>query len=534
MRHNVVFTMRMNADRRGSLTGRHPTGWYLFLLAGYVLLAAGYIGARFLWNWTSTDDARLTVAAEAIYAEGTIVPSETYPFGYGYPALNVFLSYLTGLSIRTLQVYVQPFLIVLLVPLAFAAYRNLTGRPATAMLASLMLFLQPEFLFESARSSHAKLTWAMALGLLYALAASFREAESGRPIGKWVVLSYLFAFGLTTSSAFFASSYLFAIACSFLGWQLWRRWSRRQTRGWTPLTRLLYVTLSCSVLLYVVIYHIYPPAGGQLSILRSIVDQVAMLLLGIETATNPYRYVQSAWVSEGVYIALTLFNWLVLLLSFSFWLLRGKRMLEGREELSPNQLFLWLLYGGFGLFLAVSVILDLSGALSANMQVRVFPHLMIVAIPLAGEALAGLARRASWRMALSGGLVVLIMVFSLSSLLKVTNEPLLSHNWVFHTDLERRAVEWLGKHGEDAWVWMGVDERLVALAEADSLWKARRLRPKWGRPDDRPVYFILSETMTLRAWRAGAELPDVFSYNRIYDNRFAAIYRTRSGSPYRR
>lgn len=514
-------------DRRGFPTSRQPTGWYLFLMVGYVFLAAGYIGARFLWNWTSTDDARLTVASEAIYAEGTILPSEAYPFGYAYPALNAFLSHLTGLSIRTLQIYVQPFLVVLLVPLAFAAYRNLTGHPQTAMLASLMLFLQPEFLFESARSSHAKLTWAMALSLLYALAASFREAGAGRPIGRWVVLSYLFAFGLTTSSAFFASSYLFAIACSFLGWRLWRQWGRQRVGKWSPLMRLLYVTLSCSVLLYVVIYHVYPPAGSQLSTLRSIVDQVAMLLMGVETATNPYRYVQAAWVSEGVYIALTLFNWLVLLLSFSFWLLRGKRMLEGREELSSNQLFLWLLYGGFGLFLAISVVLDLAGALSANMQVRIFPHLMVVAIPLAAEALAGLARRASWRMALSGGLVVLMMAFSLFSLLKVTNEPLLSHNWVFHTDPERQAVEWLGRHGENARVWMGVDERLVALAEADRRWKERRLWAKWGRPSERTAYYILSETMTLRAWRTGAELPDLFSYHRIYDNRSATVYRVR-------
>ncbi len=521
----------MGADERRVL-GRQPTGWYLFLLAGYVLLAAGYIGARFLWKWTSTDDARLTVAAEAIYAEGTILPPEIYPFGYGYPALNVFLSHLTGLSIPTLQVYVQPFLVVLLVPLAFAAYRNLTGRPATAMLASLMLFLQPEFLFESARSSHAKLTWAMALGLLYALAASFRAAESGQSIGKWVVLSYLFAFGLTTSSAFFASSYLFAIACSFLGWWLWRRWGHREAGRWSPLTRLLYVTLSCSVLLYVVIYHIYPPAGGQLSILRSIVDQVALLFLGVETVTNPYRYVRAAWVSDGVYIALTFFNWIVLLLSFSFWLLRAKRIVEGREELSPSQLFLWLLYGGFGLLLAISVVLDLSGVLSANMQVRMFPHLMVVAIPLAAEAVEGVARWVSGRpMAaralLSGGMAVLVTVFSLASLLKVTNEPLLSYNWVFHTDPERRAVRWLGQRGENAGVWMGMDERLVALGEADSLWKTRRLRPKWGHPDDRTVYFILSETTVLRAWRTGTELPDVFFYNRIYDNHSAIIYRAR-------
>jgi len=517
--------------------GREPTSLHLLLLAGYVFLAAGYIGARFLWNWTSTDDARLTVAAEYVYAEGTIVPTETYPFGYAYPALNAFLSHLTGLSVRTLQVFVQPFLVVLLVPLAFAAYRNLTGDPATGVLASLMLFLQPEFLFEAARSSHAKLTWAMALGLLYALAASFRCAEAGKPIGRWVVLSYLFAFGLTTSSAFFASSYLFAIACAFGGWLLWRRWGHRQARRGAPLTRLLYVVLSCSVLLYVVIYHIYPPAGGQLSILRSIVDQVAMLLLGVEEATNPYRYVQVAWVSEQVYILLTLFNWTVLALSFFHWTLQAKRMAEGRDELPANRLFLWLLYGGFGLFLAISVVLDLSGALSANMQVRAFPHLMVVAIPLAAEALTGMVRRAGRSVAralLSGGLVLAVMGFSLASLLKVTNEPLLSYNWVFYADPERQAVEWLGQYGEGAQVWTGVDERLVALAEASDLWKARRLKAKGGRPTDRTVYFILSETMTLRAWRTGMELPEVFPYNRIYDNHFAAVYRPRASSPYGR
>lgn len=399
------------------------------------------------------------------------------------------------------------------------------------MLASLILFLQPEFLFESARSSHAKLTWILALSLLYALAVSFREAEAGRPIARWVVLSYLFAFGLMTSSAFFASSYLFAIACSFLGWRFWQRRGRQQVERWLPLMRLLYVVLSCSILLYVVIYHIYPPVGKQLSILRSIVDQVAMLLLGVETVTNPYRYVQAAWINEWVYIALTLFNWLVLFSSFGLWLLRGKRILEGRERPSASQLFLWLLYGGFGLFLALSVILDIAGALSANMQVRIFPHLMVVAIPLAAEAMEGIACRISGKFKftpalLSGGMVILMAAFALASLLKVTNEPLLSHNWIFHTDTERWAVEWLSEHGENAGVWMGLDERLVALAEANSLWKSHRLRAKSGRPDERTVYYILSEAMTLRAWRTGAELPNVFLYNRIYDNRFAVIYRS--------
>ncbi|GEM_PF-656226 len=521
----------------------YPARWHLFLLTVYVLLAAGYVGARFLWNWTSTDDARLTVAAERVYAEGTILPSaDAYPFGYAYPTLNAFLAHWTGLSIPALQTFVQPFLVVMLVPLAFAAYHQLTGQVSVGLLAATLLFLQPEFLFESVRSSHPKMTWALALGLLYALAVSFRTAGEGRPIGRWVALCYLFAFGLTTSSAFFASSYLFAIACAFAGWRALRARNHSQSQRWLPLMRLLYVTISFSILLYICIYHIYPPARGQLSLLRTIVDQVALLFLSVDVATNPYGYIQRAWISEGIYIALTLFNWVVLALSAGFWLSRARRVWEGRGELSPNQVFVWLLYGGFGLFLAISVVLDLAGALSANLQVRVFPHLMIVAIPLAAEALGAIAQRArQWsppgRRLLAAVGVLAVAGFSLASLLKVTNEPFLSYNWLFYADQERMAVDWLGNYSADAPVWTGLDERLVALTEAADTWKVRRLKARRGEPDPADPaypYLILSETITLRAWRTGELLPDIQPYNRVYDNRFTAIYRLQPTSPYRR
>ncbi len=537
----MALWLRGRAPQR---EGNYPVRWHLFLLAVYVLLAAGYVGARFLWNWTSTDDARLTVAAERAYAEGTILPSaDAYPFGYAYPILNVFLSHWTGVSIPALQTFVQPFLVVMLVPLAFAAYRQLTGRPSVGLLAATLLFLQPEFLFESVRSSHPKMTWALALGLLYALGASFQAAGEGKSVGRWVFLCYLFAFGLATSSAFFASSYLFAIACAFAGWRLLKARNGRPPARWLPLMRLLYVTASFSILLYVCIYHIYPPARGQLSLLRTILDQVALLLLNVEVTANPYGYIQRAWVSEGVYIALTFFNWIVLALSAGFWLSRARRVWEGRGELSPNQVFTWLLYGGFGLFLTISVVLDLAGALSANLQVRVFPHLMIVAIPLAAEAIEGLAERVARRPAplrrlLTGVGVLVVAGFSLASLLKVTNEPFLSHNWVFYADQEEMAVNWLGDRGADARVWTGPDERLVALAEVTGTWKAHRLKAYWGKPDPSDPseypYLILSETITLRAWRAGESLPEIQPCNRIYDNRFAAIYRLRPTSPHQR
>lgn len=514
------------------------TGKWHLLLALYALLVAGYVGARFLWNWTSTDDARLTLAAERLYTEGTVVPrADAYPFGYAYPVLNVFLSHWTGLPIRTLQVLVQPFMVVLLVPLAFATFRNLTGSATAGGLAAMFLFLQPEFLFEAVRSSHPKLTWALALGLLYTLSTSFSMAETGKSIGKWVVLSYLFAFGLTTSSAFFASSYLFAIAGAFAGWRLLRRWARRQNERWMPLMRLLYVVLSCSILLYVFIYHIYPPVRSQLSILRSIIDQVALLFLSVDVATNPYRYVRQAWISEQLYLMLTLFNWLVLAISAGFWIARMRKVWRGVGELSPNQLFAWLLYGGFGLLLALSVLLDLAGVLSANLQVRIFPHLMIVAIPLAAEAVTGWFRRAHRASPPARRLaavltVLLVSWFSLASLLKVTNEPLLSYVWLFYARAEQRTVDWLALYGESAPVWMGSDERLVALAQASKDWKERRLKARWGEREMDSPYLILSEAVILRAWRAGSALPDLQPYSRIYDDGFATVYWAGRTGPY--
>ncbi len=77
-----------------------------------------------------------------------------------------------GNPLETLQLVLQPFLVVLLVPVAYAAYRTLIGSAPVALLASLLLFLSPEFLFEATRSSHAKVTWLLALTTLFVLVAA--------------------------------------------------------------------------------------------------------------------------------------------------------------------------------------------------------------------------------------------------------------------------------------------------------------------------------------------------------------------------
>ena len=91
-------------------------------------LLAGCVGLRFAWHGLDVDAVHLTTLSGNVVAEGTLSPSAGgYPYGYAYPALNTFLAHLTGVPLETLQLVLQPFLVVLLVPVAYATYRTFIG-----------------------------------------------------------------------------------------------------------------------------------------------------------------------------------------------------------------------------------------------------------------------------------------------------------------------------------------------------------------------------------------------------------------------
>lgn len=354
--------------------------FYLGLLICYVILFAAYANGRYAWTPLDDDAIMLTQHSANVYAEATLSPrSGAYPFGFAYPALNTFLAHATGLSIEMLQHLVQPFLVVILIPLGYVAFRSLTGSAATGLLAALLLFLQPEFLFEALRSSHAKITWAMAMLMLHLLARSFRAGGANRRFAVWVVLFYPAAFALITSNSFFASSYIFGIALAFVGSRVLDRLRRRSALVPPQLGRLWLVAVSCLVLAFIFIFYLYPPALNQFVTLRQQYDKLAALFLGVESDTlaNPYAYVGGTWISIQVYLLVSSANWLILALSFVQWIHLGWQQWRGRA-LAPQALLLWLLYVAFALLLAVAVGLDIAGLLSANLQVRLFPHLMII------------------------------------------------------------------------------------------------------------------------------------------------------------
>lgn len=521
---------------------RDGTKVYLILLALYVLCVVGYKGLRFAWMSLESDAVVLTQLSQGVYAESTVMPSGgAYPFGFVYPASNAFLSHLTGVPIETLQHSVQPFLVAMLVPIGFVAFRSLTGQPTVAMLASLLLLWQPEFVFEAVRSSHSKVTWMLAFIMVFILARSFGSTGSRATLVTWVTLFYLVAFALIASNSFFASNYIFGIGFASLGVHVLSRLRNDRDFRTPQLRRLSYVTVSCSVLAFLFIFYLYPPARQQFRDLQSIWDRLAALFLDVEVSqtVNPYQYVQATWVSRPVYLMLTSLNWILLGLSFTVWLRKAWLLLVRRQVLAPHALLLWLLYTSFAFLLALAVVLDVAGALSANLQVRLFPHLMVAGIPLASEFIiqavslvqtkAPAARRLT-----AVALVVVSVFFSLASLLKVTNEPLLSNQWTFHSNSEQRTVEWIGTHLRLARVWVGSDHRLAVLAEAFGGWEEqgvvddRVLRGSWTR------YVLVSSYLEANARRRERVVPDTRYYQRIYDGGDTQLHYSRPRTPFQR
>ncbi|MGC9347638.1 MAG: hypothetical protein ACP5JG_05830 [Anaerolineae bacterium] len=516
---------------------------YVALLACYILLVAAYVNGRFAWRGLYDDAIRLTQLSENVYAEGTLLPTGgAYSFGYAYPALNTVLAHVTGIPVEALQHFAQPFLAIVLLPLSYVAFRGLTGSDAIAGLGTLLLFLQPEFLFEALRSSHAKVTWAMALLMLFLLTRGFCSQGRRHRAIVAVPLFYLVAFALIASSSFFASTYIFGIGLVFVGARLLGRLRRTNAPVVAQLSRLWLVAVACMVLVFVFIFYIYPPARAQLSSLKRELDRLSVLLLGAEPTeplVNPYVHVSGTWINGQAYLLVSCANWLVLLLSFGRWIYLGRQQWLRRWTLGPGELLLWLLYAAFSFMLATAVLFDVLGLLSANLQVRLFAHLVIFAVPLAAQTLAAFVKTScGWppaaHRALWGMLSLACALLVVGSLLKITNEPLLSNGWTFYVPEERAAVEWVGAHVRTNGVWLGYDRRLSSLAEWCGGWQKQHVRTVRGKVPTTARYALLSSLLEGQALRRGEVLPNVHSQHRVYHNGEAGLFYSRPVTPFQR
>ena len=515
-----------------------PWLWLSPLL--FMALTGSYLIARYNGQWAEADSATFTKIIRAFTEDGGLAPEfgPVYPNGYLFQAISSFILGLTGIDVVTLQQVLYPLLSLLIVLPAWVLYRELTESALGATLATVLLCSQPELLFMILRSSHEKFTRILMLLCLYILVRSFRHRDQPWQLAAHVGLFYLLFFSLAGSNNLIAHSFIFAIVIAILlGRLLERRTTNELDRDTGVFSRFLYIVLIALAMVYLFIFYVYPPAQHDLLVLESVTDRIIALLVdmritGGSGATNAYLQVQNGWVSLPVYLLVSIANWIILGISFAIVCYQGARWLGwGDAPKTLQARLLWLFYVAFSVQGVLSILSDASGALGSNLQHRLFPSFSIMAVAVVGGALS------RWRPRRYTGPVrfavaASISVIAILSILKATNEPLVSNKWTFYRPVEMAALVWTDAHLAGSPVWTEFDERLVVaydMAKGDS--DHGNLFQGYGARTTTRTR-VVTEVARLRADRLDLTLPLPPDAFRVYDNGAAEVYHLRPETPY--
>jgi hypothetical protein len=520
---------------------RDRRGWLALPPVGYALLVTLYILLRYGLRWGDSDTGQILQATRNVAEQGTISPTGiTYPHGYAYQSIIVAVSQITGISISRVDLAVLPFLCVVGALIAFITFRLLTGSALLGSIAAILLFIQPEFVFEVERGSHEKTTNSYVLLLVFLITVTFARRVRTSSIIGYIISFYLLAWGLIATNSFFGSSFFVSLALALVGGALVLWLSMRPDEQRVTINRLIYTVISGTALVFVFVNYVYSPARSNYGTLHSLIDRISALFLSFDVQSNPYASIGSAtgaaWVAPWVYPLLTSFNFLIAFAGLASWCWIAYRFVRGgiRSE-GRNLLLLWLFAAAFACEVAVSAIVDLSGFLGSNLQIRIFPLFVLFAIPLFVLAGAQLAQRLNRRLRLIAGIAagLLVTLFAITGILKATNDPLVSNKWVFYTRDEQRALSWTDRDLTNQAIWTGFDERLLVMQTVEnSVNPAKQNRYVVGSASSNARYLVDSNVTQRRGRRLKVPVPDTTDDDQIYDNGGTRIYHVVPATPY--
>jgi hypothetical protein len=532
----------INGRRQQQVQPRLAAGTHIAILLVMALMIAIYIPLRYRGLWSIGGDTSLfTKVIRPILSSGDLVPrgSELYPNGYGFQALTVFLVKLSGVELAYWQLYGATLLIVWLVLPAWLLYREWTASNEAATLATILLFLQPELLFGIMRGTHEKFTRGLIMLGLFLFVRSLRPGLTQGRLVPLVLAFYLVAFAQLSFNTLFASMSIWAmVLAAALIWAITAYLG--QLPRWRPmLRRMLFVVLIWFVLNTIYTFHAYAPAQRSLQIFQSVGDQIASLFVKAEetTAINPYTsWVIDAWVSLPIYFVVSQANWILLFGSAGIWVRQTVGWLRRRTGPSDErELLLWAFYGAFGCLGGIAVLTDISGALSSNLQHRLFPSIIMVAAPAAAAWLVALRPRPTWHWRLARGLLWAgVGLIGILSLLKATNEPLVSNRWQFYLPAELRAVDWAEQALVDRVLWTGIDGRLVETLNTRVEPVSPSLRIDRFYADPNTHDFMISDITRSQSARLRIPIPVEADDHVTYDNGQVQILHRRPETPYQR
>jgi hypothetical protein len=530
--------MRETSTRK--LFSENPRKMGLLLLLLAVILLSVYPLVRFRGRWGEADTFHNIRYTQNNLAEGTLEPSgEFYVNGYGYQVFTLMIHFLGGLSLVEIQIFGSSLLMIWVLFPAWLLYRELTDSTTGATLAAIFLFVQPEFLFPLLRGTHEKFARGLMFLCLYFLVRSLRlKTKTAHAVG-FIVAFYLSGYALITFNNLIATSFIFGLFLSILlSYLLLRKRSfvMLSLGESSVLPRMVLVVISTLVLAFVFTFYLYPPAQTQLLIMKNIWERLSALFLQVEeTATNPYSVIGYLWTSLPVYFLISLSNWVILIVSIWFWFRMGMRFLKSNERSGRRELLLWSFYTAFAVQGAASILVDISGALSSNLQHRFFPSFVMLAAPLVADNLLKIEfKNKRWQNFVRATMLLMIGVLSILAVFKATTEPLVSNKWVFYLPAEMTTLDWADTKLTGRELWTGFDERLIAakgIKDGGIQSDANLVRTPYVQDASN---MLVSDAIRLLSSRLRIPISVEFDDYLAYDNGQAEVYHQRPRTPYQR
>lgn len=557
---------------------------YLLLILLFGFLSHSYFSLRYSGLIADGDTGIITKTIQAVQGQARIFTTYQYSSGFGFQVLVTFLSNITDLSIQKLLILPMGFLYL---TIAYPLFVELIRDKKVALLATFLLTLQPDLLFVTGRGSHERFTFFLALMAFFVLMRLVSLKRDNKKFVLYLALFYLTIFSLTAFNNWFSALIIVSIvSISLIGflfstsfnidilpyrkslyiiasciplyywisfyiyppsrstWHVVNMWREKIMMLDSRAILLGIAMLLIATLALILLILIAPimsalknyATGLSKKIHTSKTYRTSMyIIIGFALMIYIIEVYILAFSSKGllsfppfVWIFLTLFNWIIFPLSVIMVFTIIWDFIRRRSFPSDSHPFLLLFYVSFSLLLLITIFLDrvIGTGIGNNLELRVFPYFMFFVVALASMTILGWMRKLrakKWQKVGKVAVVILIVLLLINSLVKSTNNPVVSNTWIFYLTGEKTAMNWMESSLKGTTVWAGPDGRISAAfnynSSFDSLQKIRFTNPKYA------TYYFISDTMRKKADRSGYSLPYVKNLHRIYDNNKVRLHR---------
>lgn len=514
------------------------------------LLFGGYFVLRYGGYWAEGDTVVFMRAITQLQEYATIFSPQRYDHGYAYSVWLATLSNLTGIPATAVTRWLAPLLgNVFLAVAGYSTFRAYLKSNRFGVVAASTLFLIPELVFTVSRGNHEKLTVTLTLlAALVLLKFSLRVLETPRLSPPWVVVYLCLIFSLVSLNSIFGSTFLVASSLAFVLvtflFIIQPTLRKRFGKLWLPFGVL--IALSWGVF-FLIVGYVYPQPG-KLYMIRDALEGLRNLYDEQEVVSNPYESYGTGgggqWLNGPVAQLLSSFRWVLFIGSFVTWLYLLFTVFRNAQNISPQRLFVILLYGAYGLIMAVAFPIDFLG-LSAgdNLSVRLYTYFSLFAalvLSLGVIKLATFSAQSVSQRTVTAAMTTLFLCFALLSLLKSTLDPLVSNRWIVYWPEEPRAIDfWSDKQDSSMMYGLARLRSAYVLSYGNDVEGANYIRNTrsfaLGVPDETPYSHSLDSGLHRAEMTAEGLAWVPFSLqNRVYDNGRAQILHRVATTPFQK